>query len=305
MIRTALLVLAVAALALETSAQAPASSLARTKDGKPDLQGNWSTAWITPPEANQLVVPASEQAKLFEALRSRLGGNNPLNGNINVDMLDVTGLLIVGGEARSSLIVDPPDGKLPFTEAARPRRPAAGPVAQGLDDPEQRPLGERCIIRANLTAPLVILPAGNIKQIVQTADHFVILSETFSVLRIIPLDAANGLPGAGRGHWDGDVFVVETTGFAPADRVRRGSFGQFSVSPKSRITERFTRTGPDEILYAFTVEDADLYTRPWTAEFALKRSDAKLYEWGCHEGNYSFANILRGARIMEQRAGSR
>jgi hypothetical protein len=150
--------------------------------------------------------------------------------------------------------------------------------------------------------PLTIQPAGNMRQIVQTPDHFVILSENNSKLRIIPMGAAKGLPGAGRGRWDGDTFVVETSDFAPADRARRTSFGDFSISPKSRITERFTRTGPDEILYAFTVEDADLYTRPWTAEFALKRSDAKLYEWGCQEANYGLANILRGARVAEERA---
>jgi hypothetical protein len=277
----------------------------RTPDGHTDFQGNWSTMWITPlerpPEASQLVVPASEQAKLFATLwRRRYEG--PLDPGYDVD---VRSLLIVGGEARSSQIVDPPDGKIPFTEAGRARIPAPptrGPP--GLDDPEQRLVSERCINPLNSIAPLGIQPSGNMRQIVQTPDHFVILSENLSPLRVIPTGAARGLPGAGLGHWEGDTFVVETSGFAPEDRVRRGSFTQFSISPKSRITERFTRTGPDEILYAFTVEDPDLYTRPWTAEFSLKRSSAQLYEWGCHEGNYALANMLRGARVAEARKAS-
>jgi hypothetical protein len=297
MIRTALLALAAATLAFGASAQSYAPP--RTPDGHPDLQGNWSTMWITPLErpaaASQLVVPASEQAKLFEVLWRRYEGL--LDPGYDVD---VRSLLIVGGEVRSSQIVDPPDGKIPFTEAGRARIPAA--PGRGADDPEQRLVSERCINRLNAMAPLGIQPSGNMRQIVQTPDHFVILSENLSPLRVIPIGAARGLPGAGLGHWEGDTFVVETSGFAPADSVRRGSFTQFSISPKSRITERLTRTAPDEILYAFTVEDPDLYTRPWTAEFALKRSNAKLYEWGCHEGNYALANILRGARVAEERA---
>jgi hypothetical protein len=261
----------------------------------------WITPLERPPEASQLVVPASEQAKLFEALwKSTLGRDGSI---APVGDADVTSLLIVGGEARSSLVVDPPDGRIPFTETARARRPP--PQGQGTDDPEQRGPSERCAVRLGTIAPLVILPAGNMRQIVQTPDHFVILSETNNSLRIIPTGAAKGPPGAGRGRWEGNVFVVETTGFAPTDRLRRTSFGQFFVSPKSRITERFTRTGPDEIVYAFTVEDADLYTHAWTAELALKRSDAKLYEWGCHEGNYGLANILRGARVLEERAAKK
>jgi hypothetical protein len=255
--------------------------------------------WITPLErpagASQLVVPASEQATLFAALWRRYEG--PFDPGYDVD---VRSLLIVGGEMRSSQIVDPPDGKIPFTEAGRALIPPPPPRA--FDHPEQRLISERCLNPLNTMAPLGIQPSGNMRQIVQTPDHVVILSENLSALRIIPLGAAKGLPDAGRGHWEGDVFVVETSGFAPADRVRRGSFAQFSISPKSTITERFTRTGPDEILYAFTVEDPDLYTRPWTAEFALKRSDDKLYEWGCQEGNYALANILRGARVVEERA---
>jgi hypothetical protein len=303
MIRAALLALAAATLTFDAFAQAYAPP--RTADGKPDLQGNWSTAWITPlerpAEASQLVLSASEGAKLFEVLWKRFidreGSLDP------IEEVDVRSLLIVGGEARSSLIVDPPDGKIPFTEMARARRPA--PQPPGFDDPEQRGPSERCIARLGSTGPLAILPAGNMRQIVQAPAHLVIFSENNSSLRIIPMGAASGLPGAARGRWEGDVLVVDTTGFAPADRLRRTSFGQFFVSPKSKITERFTRTGPDEILYAFTVEDVDLYARPWTAEFALKRSGAKLYEWGCHEGNYGLANILRGARVLEERAAKK
>ena len=176
----------------------------------------------------------------------------------------------------------------------------------GVDGPEQRWISERCLNDGNTVAPFVVLPAGNMKQIVQTRDHVVVLSETMSSLRIIPVHAgARGLPETGRGYWDGDTLVVKTGGFAPTDRMRIGRFAQFPISPKTTITERFTRTSIDEIVYRFTVADADLYTRPWTAEMALKRSDLRLYEWGCQEANYALFNILRGARVVEAKAAAR
>jgi hypothetical protein len=300
MLRAFLLGLAAVAVAAGAAAQLP-----RTAEGKPDFQGNWSAAWITPlerpPQARDLIVPPSETDKLFDAIYAQFDVGAGLGPTHSID---VNSLLRVGGEARSSLIIDPADGKLPLTETARALRGVRPTV--GVDGPEQRGISERCLNDGNTVAPFVVLPAGNMKQIVQTRDHVVVLSETMSSLRIIPVNAsARGLPETGRGHWDGDTLVVETRGFAPTDRMRIGRFVQFPISSKTTITERFTRTSIDEIVYRFTVADADLYTRPWTAEMALKRSDLRLYEWGCQEANYALFNILRGARVVEAKAAAR
>lgn len=280
-----------------------AAQVPRTPEGRPDFQGNWSAAWITPLErpaqARGLVVPADEADRLVDALWVQFGiGSDGLGPTHSID---VRSLLDVGGEKRSSMIIDPADGKLPFTEAGRARR--GKPPEPGVDGPEQRGISERCLNDGNTVAPFVVLPAGNMKQIVQTPDHLVVLSETMGSLRIIPVHAdAQGLAETGRGRWEGDALMVETSGFAPSDRMRVGRFGQFPISPKTTITERFARTSFDEIIYRFTVADADLYTQPWTAEMALKRSDLRVYEWGCQEANYAMFNILRGARVMEARA---
>jgi hypothetical protein len=288
-------------LACCANASLAAAQIPRTPEGKPDFQGNWSAAWITPLErpsgTSGLVVPPSETDALYDAIYAQFGVG--ADGIGPTHSLDVNSLLRVGGEARSSLIIEPEDGKLPLRERARP----GGRPAMGTDGPEQRGVSERCLNDGNTVAPFVVLPAGNMKQIVQTRDHVVVLSETMSSLRIIPVHStARGLAETGRGRWEGDTLVVETSGFAPSDRMRIGRFAQFPISPKSTITERFTRTSSDEIVYRFTVADPDLYTQAWTAEMALRRSDQRLYEWGCQEANYALVNILRGARVTEARA---
>lgn len=274
----------------------------RSSDGRPDFQGVWSAAWLTPlerpAEARSLVLTGDEAHALREVLWKRVDDTDPLSP---VESIDVRGLALVDGEARSSLIVEPADGRLPFTEEARRRRQP--PPAPGFDGPEARPVSERCTGRTNMMAPLLVLPAGNMKQIVQTKDHLVILSETYTQTRIIPLnDGARAVTSYGRGRWDGETLVVESKGFAPADRVRAAPYANFPISPASRITERFTRTSDSEILYSFEVEDASLYVRPWKAEMALAKSDERVFEWACHEANYSLTNMLKGARVAEERA---
>jgi hypothetical protein len=208
----------------------------------------------------------------------------------------------VGGRLRSSLIVDPPNGRLPIAASASAARTLP---TFGFDDPEQRLPAERCVLSANTIAPFFILPAGNLKQFIQTPDHIVVLSETMNALRIIPVRAdAPGLKEAGRGRWEGDTLVVETSGFAPGDRMRLSAYARFPISPRTVITERFTRTAVDEILYSYTVADPDLYSAAWTAEIALRRTDDPLYEFACHEGNYGMVGILQGARQTERRAAA-
>lgn len=281
----------------------------RTPDDAPDMQGNWTAAWLTPlerpPEAPSFVLTQAEADALWLTLWNQRDSRDPLGP---LESVDVRSLAIVGGQIRSSLIVDPPDGKLPLTpagEARRPPPPQTGGVV-GLDGPEQRPSPERCAATINAVAPLFVMPAGNIRQFVQTPDHFLILSEIFESRRIIPLRAeAHGLAETGRGRWEGDTLVIESAGFAANDRSRTAPYARFPISPQTRITERLRRTSEDEILYAFTVEDPALYLRPWTAEMALRRSHERVFEWACHEGNYAMSNMLRGARVVEQRQRNR
>jgi hypothetical protein len=253
------------------------------------------------PETDRLILSKEEGAKLHHAALARMGQNDPLGPD---NAWDFTGPLEISGGARSSLIVDPASGKLPYTEEGRARRAAFQSFA-GADGPEQRGLNERCLMAGSGYAPFLSIPAANIRQIVQTRDTAVILTESFGQLRIIPLDgrASPAIPrgGSSAGRWEGEVFVVETTGFLETDRFRVAPLSTFPISPTTRIVERFTPLGPQEILYRFTVEDALLYTRPWTAESLLKRSTDRMFEWACHEANYGLANILRGERVVQAR----
>ena len=155
-------------------------------------------------------------------------------------------------------------------------------------------------------APFLTQPASNIRQIVQTGTHVVFFTESYNQLRIVPVDGTTGpqIPrgGSSKGSWSGDVLVIETTGFAPGDALRNAGAGiTFPISPNTRIVERFALTGPDEILYRFTIEDPALYTRPWTGETVMARSNEKIFEFACHEGDYSMIGILGAARDDERR----
>jgi hypothetical protein len=302
MIRQALL-----AAFLAGSAQAQAAyQPPRTPDGRPDLQGVWTSRWTTPlerrPDWKTLVISADEGRKLHASTLAGLSATDPLGPEYSWDL---SGPLTINGDVRSSLLVDPADGRLPLTEAGEARRTAFRSFV-GEDGPEQRPLNERCLMAGNGYAPFLSIPAANIRRIVQTRDTMLFHTESFNQLRIIPLDGRLGpvIPrgGSSKGHWDGDTLVVETSGFPENDAFRSAPLSTFPISPGARITERFVRVGPDEISYRFTVEDSTLYSRAWSAESLLRRTDEPMFEWACHEGNYGLANILRGARVVEERA---
>ncbi|HEV7693035.1 MAG TPA: hypothetical protein VGO52_19530, partial [Hyphomonadaceae bacterium] len=226
---------------------------------------------------------------------------------MGVPARDLVGALVVRGEVRSSLIIDPPDGHLPLSAEGLTRRSRTAPNGvTGVDGPEQRALTERCLMSSNGFAPFLTQPANNIRQVVQTRTHVIIFTEAYSQLRIIPLDGTLGPPlprgGSSRGSWSGDTLVVETTGFEPGDNLRNAGAGiTFPISPATTITERFSLTGADEILYRFTIADTALYTRPWTAETTMARTGEPMFEFACHEGDYSMAGILGGARADERR----
>ncbi len=278
----------------------------RTPEGKPDFQGNWITPWTTTLERGAefpaLVVSSEQAAMLRNAFLDRLHENDPLGATY---IWDLDQPVRVNGEIRSSLIVDPPDGRLPYTPEGRARRASFRP-STGEDNIEQRALNERCLMAGSGYAPFLTIPASNLRQVVQTRDHIVFFTESFGQLRLIPLDGRFGpqIPrgGSSKGQWEGDTLVVETAGFVETDLIRFAPLSTFAISPATRITERFTYQKADEILYRFTVEDAPLYTRSWTAESVIKRSSDRLFEFACHEANYGLANILRGARVVEERA---
>jgi hypothetical protein len=284
---------------------AVAQTIPRTPDGRPDLHGNWTTPWTTTlergPEFKTLVISPDEGARFRASFIARLEQGDPLGATF---IWDLAQPLTVNGEMRSSFIVDPPDGRLPYTPEGRARRTAFRPFT-GQDDVEQRALNERCLMAGSGYAPFLPIPASNLRQIVQTDDHIVFFTESFGQLRLVPLNGRSGplIPrgGASKGRWDGDTLTIETSGFLETDRFRFAPLSTFAISPATRILERFTLLSPDEILYRFTVEDAALYTRPWTGESVLKRSRDRVFEWACHEANYSLANILLGARVVEER----
>jgi hypothetical protein len=220
---------------------------------------------------------------------------------------------------RTSQIIDPPDGQLPpLTPAARDRLARASEdkgVIEGsesgprgpADGPEDRPLSERCITYG---VPRIRAGYNSYIQIAQSPQTVAILQEMIHDMRIVPMDGTPGLPsgvrqlnGVSRGRWEGDTLVVETTNFVDGFQVNVGGGTVLGRStPAVRLIERYTRVSPDYINWAVTVEDPATWTKPWTFMIRLKRTDAPLYEYACHEGNQSMIGMLAGARLEEAEA---
>jgi hypothetical protein len=241
-------------------------------------------------------------------------------GGYNTGWLDVgSSFTVVNGEFRSSIVVDPPDGRIPAAspsarqraaaEYGRPTSDAAESTDRDLektagayDDPERRPLGERCLLGFGSTSGPPALPDyfyNNLHQIVQTPDSIMILTEMVHDARIVRMNAQH-LPknirlwmGDSVGHWEGDTLVVDTTNFTDKTRFH-GS------TENLHVIERFTRTGDRTLLYRFTVQDPNTWDRPWTGEMTWPATDSHIYEYACHEGNYAMKDILKGARLREK-----
>ena len=282
----------------------------RTADGQPDLSGYWNNATYTPLErpaefaGKEFWTP--EEANAYEKQRVA-AFNSQAADDLHYDNViwmtepypkGITGL-------RTSLITDPKDGRVPSLTGEGQRRAAERAARRAGMNPadaiQNRGISERCISWGNDTPPLI--PAGynaNL-QILQGANYVVVITEMIHSVRIIPLDGrphvGGGLQqllGDSRGHWEGNTLVVDTTNFT--DRTAfRGS------AEKLHVVERFTRVSDDTIKYAFTVDDSTTWTRSWSAEYPMKKMDAPIFEYACHEGNYGIANILRGARVEEER----
>jgi hypothetical protein len=290
----------------------------RTSWGAPDLQGVWSTATVTPLErpkefADKATLTEQEAAdyakRVTDArnvdLRRQIGQNSDVTSAYNDAWYD-RGTRVIPTR-RTSLVVDPPDGRIPaLTPEGRARAARAIPqsgiqefrIAESWLD---RGVWERCITRG---VPDVMLPTAynNNYRIVQTKDTVAILAEMIHDVRVIPLDNRPHLPatlrqwmGDSRGRWEGDSLVVDTTNFT--DRtVFRGS------SENLHLTERFTRIDNDTLQYRVTVDDPTTFTRPWTIELPAVRMDEEIYEYACHEGNYAMRNLLSASRAAERQA---
>ena len=292
-----------------------AQSIPRTSWGHPDLQGVWSTATITPFErpaefAGKEFLTREEAAE-FERLTLERTNRDRRDGTAEQDVARAyndfwwdSGTRVVPTR-RTSLVVDPPDGRVPALTPEAERRLAAAAEARKqrgpADHPEDRNLWERCIARG---VPTVMLPQpyNGHYEIIQTSDHVVILAEMIHDARIIPIDGRPHLPqtirqllGDSIGWWEGDTLVVETTNFTNKTNYR-------GAGENLRLVERFTRTAPDILTYRVTIDDPTTFTRPWTVELPAVRSDGPIYEYACHEANYGLEGILRGHRAEEQRA---
>jgi hypothetical protein len=285
----------------------------RTVDGHVDLQGIWTNSTLTPLErplelGDKAFFTEQEAAEYEKRARERTNADRR-DSNAEADLAigynDAwwdRGTTIVPTR-RTSIIVDPPDGRIPALTPDAQRRAAARAEARALrpaDGPEDRTLADRCIVRANTGPPM--LPAGynNNYQIIQNAEQVVILIEMIHDARIIPLTKRPGLSrdikqylGDSRGRWEGKTLVVETANFT--DRTNFRGSGQ-----DLRVIERFTRTAEDTLLYQFTVDDPQSFTRPWSGEIPMKKVEGPVFEYACHEGNYSMENILSAARVEER-----
>jgi hypothetical protein len=288
----------------------------RTPDGQPDLQGIWNFSTITPLErpaefADKPFLTDAEAAEYERVVIQRSNRDRrdqspeaDVSAAYNEAWFDRgVHLARVNGKTRTSLIVDPPDGRIPaLTPAAQARVAARAEERRqhATDGPEDRSLGERCLL-FGAGPPLLSGPYNNYVQLFQARDHVVIFSEMIHDARVIPLDGRPHVPAAirswqgdPRGRWDGNTLVVETTNFTDKTNVR-GS------GEKLRLVERFTRADAKTLLYEFTVDDPTSFTKPWTAILPMAKSDDQIYEYACQEGNYAMAGMLRGARAAEKK----
>ena len=287
-------------------------SLPRTPDGHPDLQGVWDNSTLTPLERpadllDQEFFPDAAAkdyeslAKYVERLQARSGdAEGAVSGEVNGVWRSPRRL---GPDRRTSVITQPANGRLPpLTPFARERLDAIARARKThpADNPEELLIGERCLIWG-ADPPLFPVADNNNLQIVQTRDAVMIFHEMIHDARVIPMDGRPHLPAAirrwagdSRGRWDGDTLVVDTTNFTDQTRFAGSGTGL-------HVVERFTRTDLETLKYEFTVDDPAAFASPWAGRLWMTRTGDRIYEYACHEGNYSMEGMLRGARAEERK----
>jgi len=310
--------LAIAALAVLGSAPADAGP---HRFNPRDLSGAWdlgSYTEIERPAGIKGLTMTPAEAAAYEAPRKAMHGMMAAKpGEVGQAENEWTdrgeGLARVKGEIRSSTIVEPADGLLPYNARGEALAGPRGPIqsaAADLANPETMGGTTRCLATVAAGAPMLGAPDSNLIQIVQTRDHVVFLSEKYHDARIVRLVADARAAAAGPhdppawlgssvGWWQGATLVVTTDGLRPGV-IGKGQ--RMVASGTMRVTERFTKLTPSEIFYAFTVEDPELLTRPWRGEQTIRASKGRVFEYACHEGNYSMAGMLAGARLEERQA---
>ena len=309
-----------------SAVSASAQTVPRTAWGQPDLGGIWDFRTITPLQrpssrADQEFLTAEEAASLeraavdrntdlanrdalrTEATTSVDRGEEGAPGFYNNFWLD--GGTRTVGTRRTSLIVDPPNGRMPaVTESSRERGRARREAQRGRasDSFVDRSAFDRCILGFNAGPPITPGGYNQNMQLFQTPDHVVLVTEMVHTARVVPLDGRPVLTdgirqwsGDARGHWEGDTLVVETSNFNDLRRWR-------GATPNMTLVERFTRIDADTLEYEFTVTDPETWTTPWTAQIPMRLNDLTLFEYACHEGNHSMEGILAGARAEERAA---
>jgi hypothetical protein len=320
-------VLTLSGVAISAQPHKPAGAsksgtLPRAPDGHLDLQGTFDFATATPLErpanlaGKQLFT--DDEAAAFER---QVGLNHARIDDAPLPAGQVGGYnqfwyefgTKVVPDKRTSLIVDPSDGRLPpLTPEAQKRAEDHRARLRGLaEGPEDRDASERCLLGYNAGPPMVPVGYNQNVQIVQTHDSVMIHNEMVHTARIVPLDGGPHLPpqfrlwsGDSRGHWEGDTLVVDTTNFND-QTWNQFSGWSWAADKNLHVVERFTLADPDTVLYRFTVEDPTTWTRPWTAVVPLHRTRNLMYEYACHEGNIGMVGILRGARAEERKAATR
>ena len=312
-----------------SQASGGASEVPRTADGRPDLGGVWDFRTVTPlerlAELGDKAYFTEEEAAEFATRRVRdrnvdlnrattTTARRVVNGTReSVDLAtaynnfwyDRGNTVVTTG--RTSLVIDPPEGRIPtLTAAAQARAAERVTLSQRITEgPEDRSLGERCIVRPNAGPPMTPAGYNNNVQIFQTSDYVAIFTEQIHDARIVPLDERPHLPGQlrqwmgdARGRWEGDTLVVETTNFNDRKYFQ-------GAADAMHLVERFSRADAETLLYEFTVTDPDSFARPWTAQIPMRLSLDPVYEYACHEGNYGMEGTLSGARAIERSASNR
>jgi hypothetical protein len=298
----------------------------RTADGQPDLQAVWDFRTVTPmerpKELGDKAFLTEEEAAEFErkAVSERDADQHReqtttergvVNGTEETNDVALAynqfwwdrGTKVIGTR-RTSLVVDPPDGRIPaLTTEGSKRVEALDKLRERpAEGPEDRSVGERCILGFNSGPPMVPAAYNQNVQIFQIPGYVVLYNEMVHNARIVPLDGRSHLggnlrqwTGDSRGRWEGDTLVIDTTNFL-GETAFRGS------SAKLHLIERFRRVAADTLLYEFTVDDPTTWTKPWTVQIPMRKSELPIYEYACHEGNYGMFGILSGARAIEKKS---
>lgn len=285
----------------------------RTADGHPDLQGIFTFRTLTPmqrpTELSDREVLSADEAEDWAAYENRrqnrdliidsVGGANYPPGVISYNEFWYERGNDTVEDRRTSLIVDPPDGRIPaLTEAAQQRRREVAAMRELSLGPEARPYAERCIVTRTSGPPMQPGSYNLNVQFVQTEDYFMIMNEMIHNVRVVRMNAEHRdgptlvWEGDSVGHWQGDTLVVDTINF-----MKGTAFADSTEN--MHLVEKFTRVGPDTLAYEFTVEDPDTWTRSWTAVVPMQRMDQPIYEYACHEGNHGLHGVLAGIRRLQ------